>query len=142
MQSERRPNPDRSAEALEARLRGLPPPPIPAGLEARLLAVIPAARRTSPRLAVRVLLVGALAAACLLVVLAWQSRGRRVPDPSPAKQHSAQRVIPRPLDNDASIAAWQSRQVLDDPKMPPFAWPLEETWPIRAATSIPPDLLN
>src|SRR5438552_16914769 len=84
-------------ESLEARLRRLPPPPVPADLESKLLATIPAGvsfpvhnSRTASgvALAPRVLPaltqpgspgswvrwiggVSALAAACLLIVLAW-----------------------------------------------------------------------
>jgi hypothetical protein len=144
MQSERRQNPDRSPDALEARLRGLPLPPVPADLEARLLATIPATRLSPPRRwAVRVGLAGVLAAACLLAVLAWQGHEGKDPIANPANHDSAHQVTPRPPDNDARIAAWQeSRRVLDDPQMPPFAWPLEETSPITVVSSIPPDLLH
>ena len=81
MLSEKRPKPDGSPESLEARLRALPQPPVPAGLEARLLAAIPA-KMPAPRQrwAVRVGVVsavGEVAAACLLAVLAWPPRETR-----------------------------------------------------------------
>jgi hypothetical protein len=117
---------------------------VPAGLEARLLAAIPAERLTPRRhWAVRVGLAGALAAACLLAVLAWRGRDGQGPVPIPEKRDSAHQVTPQPLGNDAGIAAWrESRRVPDDPEMPPFAWPLEETSPTTASTAIPPDLLD
>src|SRR5438093_12334554 len=79
-------------ESLEGRLRRLPPPPVPADLEARLLAAIPAGVSSRAESGIasapRVLPaltqpgspgrwvrwaggVSALAAACLLIVLAW-----------------------------------------------------------------------
>ena len=73
MHPQKRPGPDRSPEGLEARLRALPPPPVPAELEARLLAAIPAPRRRRPIWAG---VVGVLAAACLLAALAWRGRDR------------------------------------------------------------------
>ena len=54
MQSRRRPNSDRSLEALESRLRALPHPPVPSDLGMRILAAIPAkatASHETPRLA-------------------------------------------------------------------------------------------
>src|SRR5262249_55626403 len=140
MHSERRPNPDRSPEALEARLRALPQPPVPAGLEARLLAAIPAAPPAPRRRwAVWVGLAGALAAACLLAVLAWPRRDGRGPDPSAPGPP----VTPRPPDASDRLAAWrEARRVLDGAEPSPFTWPLPETSPITAATAIPPDLLE
>src|SRR5688572_25756127 len=119
MHPERRPNPDRSAESLEARLRALPQPPVPAGLEARLLAAIPAPRR---RWAVWA--VAALAAACLLAALAWPRRDGAGPGPrEPERQ-----VVHRPPDDLDGIAAGrEARRVLDGAEPPPFTWPLEET---------------
>ncbi|HEV3259690.1 MAG TPA: hypothetical protein VG013_22675 [Gemmataceae bacterium] len=147
MHPERRPNPDRSPESLEARLRALPQPPVPADLEARLLATIPAEMPIPQRRwAVWVGAVGALAAACLLAVLAWPERDdkhgalrpgtrepvRRVPVPSPEKSEDS-----------ARIAGWvAARRVLDGAETPTFTWPLEETTPIRVSSSIPPDLLD
>src|SRR5262245_65476263 len=139
MHPERRPNPDRSPEALEARLRALPPPPVPAGLEARLLAAIPAATPVPRRRrAVWVGAAGALAAACLLAVLAWLGRGGK--DPSPPTNPSAHQAIPRPPDDSAGTAEWlEARRVLDGAEPPAFTWPLPEAPPLRASTSLPPD---
>jgi ferric-dicitrate binding protein FerR (iron transport regulator) len=143
MHPDRRPNPDRSPEALEGRLRALPQPPVPAGLEARLLASIPAARSISRRR--WVVLAGAagvLAAACLAAVIAWQgSDGKNAT--TPGTRDSAQLVTPKPPHDSSGIASWrEARRVLDGSEIPAFAWPLEERSPITVFTSIPPDLLD
>jgi ferric-dicitrate binding protein FerR (iron transport regulator) len=143
MHPERRPNRDRSPEALEARLRALPQPLVPADLEARLLAniprVLPIPRR---RWGVWAGAVGALAAACLLAVLAWSARDGKNSDPSSGPGQSATQVTPRPLDDSANITWRQARRDLDEAEMSTFTWPLPETSPIRLLTSIPPDLLD
>ncbi|HEV3167577.1 MAG TPA: hypothetical protein VGZ22_26470 [Isosphaeraceae bacterium] len=143
MYSERRPNPDRSPESLEARLRALAQPPIPADLEARLLATIPAEMPIPQRRrAVWVGLAGAAAAACLLTLLAWPRGDGKNPAPRPGPIGSAHQSTARPPRDLARIAAWQETRVgLDGAEVPPFIWPLEETSPIRA-TSIPPELLE
>jgi hypothetical protein len=132
MHPERPPSPDRSPEELETRLRALPPPPVPAGLEARLLAAIPGQLPVPRRRwAVWAGVAAALAAACLLAVLAWR-RERNDPVPGPDTGPSA-RVAP----------AWpETRRVQEGADLPPFSWPLEETSPLKASTSIPPDLLE
>src|SRR5260370_26301538 len=96
MPVEKYPNADRP-ESLEAQLRALPPPPVPADLEARLLAAIPAEmaiprRRGIGRFSFRrgaVWGIGALAAACLLVVLLWPKRDRKEPIPEASGVASA-----------------------------------------------------
>jgi len=137
-------NPDRSPESLEARLRALPLPPVPADLEPRLLASIPAEVPTRRRRwAVWLGAAGALAAACLLVVLVWRGRSGRDPVPSPPTRDSAHQVTPRPPDDSASIARWlEARRILDEAETPTFTWPLEETSPLTVSTSVPPDLLD
>jgi hypothetical protein len=144
MHPERRPNPDRSPESLEARLRALPPPPVPADLEARLLAAIPAQMPLPQRRwAVWAGMLGPLAAACLLVVLAWPGRDRQTPVPSPAPRQSQQQATPQPRDDRAGIAALlKARRDLDEAEPPTFTWPLETTSPAPVSTSIPPDLLE
>src|SRR6516225_5095973 len=113
MHPERRPNPDRSSESLEARLRALPQPPIPDGLEARLLATIPAARPGRRRWLVLVGVASALAAACLLAVLARPGRDGTNPVPSPPAKEIAKQGTPRMPDDSAGITAWsQTRRVL------------------------------
>jgi hypothetical protein len=140
---EQRPNPGRSPEPLEARLRALPQPPVPADLEARLLAAIPPAGPVPRRRwAVWAGVAGALAAACLLAVLAWRGRDGKAPAPSPQKTDSARQAPSRPPEEDG-IAAWrEARRVADGEELPPFTWPLDEPAPVGVATSIPPDLFE
>ena len=143
MHPKRRPNPDRSPEALEARLRALPQPPVPAELQARLLAAIPPERPIPQRRwAVWVGAVGTLAAACLLALLAWPGRtGKDIPRP-PTRGSARQSTPPAP-DDSARITAWrEARRVLEGAEPPAFTWPLEETAPLMVSTSIPPDLLD
>jgi hypothetical protein len=142
MHPERRPNPDRSAESLEARLRALPQPPIPGGLEARLLAAIPLKRRSRRRWLVLVGVASALAAACLLAVFARPGRNGTNRVPGPPAEEIAEQGTPRLPDDSAGITAWsQTRRVLDGAEPPPFTWPLSETPPFTA-TSAPDDLLD
>jgi ferric-dicitrate binding protein FerR (iron transport regulator) len=143
MQPERRPNPDRSPESLEARLRALPQLRVPADLEARLLAAIPTEMPIPRRRAFRFGAVGALAAACLLAVLVWPRGDIENPVPGRGKDTSALQDSPRSPDDSASIAAWrEARRVPDGAEMPTFTWPVRETLSIRISTSISPDLLD
>lgn len=141
MHPERHPNRDPSPEALEARLRALLPPPVPADLQARLLAALPAQRPILPRRrwAAWAGAVGTLAAACLLVVLAWPARDDKNTVPS----QPAVRVQPRPPEDPDRIAALlKARRDRDEAEPPTFTWPLPETAPLTPSTSIPPDLLD
>ena len=139
MHRERRPNPDRSPESLEARLRALPRPPVPAGLEARLLADIPVRRRWAAWAGAA----GAFAAACVLVALAWPRRAGDDPVPSTGPGAAAGRVARQPPDVTAGIAAWRGgRRVLDGAEPRPFFWPLREAPPVRAWTGDLSDLLD
>jgi hypothetical protein len=158
MPTERRQNPNRPLESLESSLRAWPQPPVPADLEARLLASIPAemplARR---RWGIWVGVVCASAASCLLAVLTWPGRDnknlvsrapasssvRQVTVPSPPSHVSAHQITPRPPKQSASIAPWlEVRGILAGAKTTTFTWPIEETSPLRMSTSIPPDLLD
>jgi hypothetical protein len=139
MHRERRPNPGRSPESLEARLRALPQPPVPAGLETRLLADIPARRRWAGWVGAA----GAFAAACVLVALAWPRRADDNPAPGPGPGAAEHQVTRRPPDAAAGIAAWrEGRRVLEGAEPRPFSWPLRESSPVRVWTAIPPDLLD
>jgi hypothetical protein len=142
MHPERRPSPGRSSESLEARLRALPQPPVPPGLEARLLAAVPPIRLAPRRRwGVWAFVAGALAAACLLAALAWPRRAG--PAPGPAKGDSAHLVTPRPPDDSASLTALvQARRAPEVAELPPFTWPLGETAPVTVASAIPHDLLD
>ncbi len=76
--SPHRPDHDETLDALADRLRRLPPPPVPEGLEARLLAAIPAAPRRRVRLARSWIAAAVLLAAAAAVLLAV-----RLPPPEP-----------------------------------------------------------
>jgi len=121
------PENDETFEALAHRLRCLPPPPVPAGLEGRLLAAIPPRRRTRRArswLAAAVLLASA---ACLLTTLRLPSGGVVQPDSvkgNVAVSGAANR----------SPTLWTYEQALRQPDAdasamldragPTFAWPV------------------
>jgi hypothetical protein len=134
--------PERSEkpDSLEARLRRLPPPAVPAELEARLLAGIPA-RALSRRWTWYA--VTALAAACLLIALLWPKGKEDKPDQNDnnfANNGSSNSVRPQtPAD---AIAPWSQARASDEPKLPPFSWPVEETTHVTLSSSIPSDLLD
>jgi hypothetical protein len=143
MHPEKRPNPDRSLESLEARLRALPRPPIPADLEARLLATIPAKRSIVRSRGVRVGIIGALAAACLFVVIAWPRGDGDRSISRPKTIETTRQGLPRLPNDSAPIASLRAvRQALDEAEPPTFTWPLPEPSPVRFSTSIPSDLLD
>jgi hypothetical protein len=117
-------------DALAARLRGLPELPVPAGLEARLLAAIPDAGALAPGPRRRrwglLWLGGALAAAAvLLAVLLGSFFGKTDgppdrPHPLPAPQAAAER--PPTLGN--------YRLTDDAAPLPSFEWPVQLTVPV------------
>ncbi len=125
-------HPEHSPESLAARLRSLAPPPFPEGLEARLLAGVPARRR---RRFLVLSLTAALAAACLLAVLAWSRRDTPLPRPD-GKANTP--VTKRASDPETLTA----RLNLDELPGATFNWPLEEALPLTVTTAIPSDLLN
>jgi len=128
MHSERRPNPDRSTESLEIRLRALPQPPVRADLEARLLANIPAAMPIPRRSWAGVAgAVGGLAAAGLLAFFTLPGRDGKNRLSNAPTNKSAHQVESRPLVANDRIAAWrQYRRALDGEELPTFTWPLPE----------------
>ena len=169
MPVEKYPNADRP-ESLEAQLRALPPPPVPADLEARLLAAIPAElpaarRRGTGWVGFRrgaAWGVGAVAAACLLVVLLWPKRDRKEPIPEASGVASApeasgvasaprdpvapapgvRKEITQPPDQSLAVRL-QAQRTLDETALPPFTWPVQEAaTPVTIATTIPADLLD
>jgi hypothetical protein len=117
----------------------LPQPAVPADLEARLLAAIPAARSMpSRRWAIWVV---ALAAACVLIALVWRGRdGGRGTVPNDPTSSSDRQVTPRlPERRDRRPDADREPDLVT---MPAFVWPIEETSPMRVSTPISPDLLD
>jgi hypothetical protein len=144
MHSDSRSNPSRSSESLEARLRALPRPVVPADLEDRLIAAIPAQiPLVRPRWAVWGGVAGTLAAACVLAFLAWPRTPGIMPAPSPPSQGAVHEVASRPPDDDASLAAWPlARRLPEGAETLTFRWPIADTSLIRAGASIPPDLLD
>jgi hypothetical protein len=152
MHSPENPKPGQSPEALEARLRALPDPPVPAGLEARLLAAIPTTVATGVPVGVPVArqewfavasTIGALAAVCLLAIFARHAGddtsevpGHRVSPPpaqissQPANEFAG--VVLSPIDS----------RILKGAGMSTFRWPIQEISPIRASPSVPRGLLD
>jgi hypothetical protein len=144
MDPERRPCADASADPLELRLRTLPQPPVPAGLEARLLARIPTARPgIRPRVAWRAAAAG-LTAASLLGVLAWTGAGRHErPSDPPARLDVGGRDSVSPEPDRAQTVAWlEARRTLQGAETPAFRWPLRQVQSLRISSSIPADLLD
>lgn len=155
MHSDEEPKPDPSLEALAARLRAMPEPPVPAGLEARLLAAVSASRpvRVSPlaanasadrqawfALASTVL---ALAMVGLLAVLAWRGRGDvgsiSVTATSPPADHNSLSAA----DDWAAIGMSPiDRRILSQSGLSSFRWPVQEHPPAKGPRSIRGDLLD
>jgi hypothetical protein len=144
MLPERLPNPDRSADRLEARLRALTPPTVPADLEARLVAALPPDRPTPRRRRhVWAGVAAVAAAACLVAVLAWQTRGDKERNPSWPPKAVARQVPPLSADERPNFTTLPLARRLEDAAEPPsFTWPLAETSPARPWTAIPADLLD
>jgi hypothetical protein len=121
------PENDPSTAHLEARLRKLPPPPVPPRLEARLLAAIPTPVPPRPRRwTVWVGVGAALAAACLLAILVW-------PRHPPKDQH-----LPTPRVPMANATEPKPRRDLDETEVTTFEWPLAERPPLRLSSAISP----
>jgi hypothetical protein len=144
MQSDNRPDPARSREALKVQLRALPQPPVPGHLEALLLASVPVAKPISPRRrAVMATVLGVASAACLLAVLAWRPHHGEDHPTIPVPGRPAQQDIRQLAFEFPSIAAWrEDPRSLDEEKLPSYTWPLDEAAIPRASTSIPADLLD
>jgi hypothetical protein len=157
MRPQPRPNADRSPESLEARLRALPPPPVPRHLEARLLAAIPAkasnemlrlayGSRFRP-LAVWARAVVAVAAACLLSVVLWPGPRSKMTAPNlvanPEKRQPALQDTPEQPGHSFSIASClEAARDLDGAEQPLFTWPIHEKSPLMVSTATRPDLLD
>lgn len=87
----------------------------------------------------RLALAGALAAACLLAFFVW--RLHIAPNRNPSGPSSEQAINPATKDD---LLAGRPDGVgrNDKSSLTAFAWPLEERRPIRASSSIPPDLFD
>ena len=80
---------------------------------------------------------GAVAAACLIAVLALPGRDGKDTIPSPGRNQSVQQVASQPPDDSTGLATLlASRRDLDETEMPAFDWPFENT----LSTSSPLDL--
>jgi hypothetical protein len=143
MQSDKRPNPDRSLEALKAQLRALPQPPVPAHLEALLLASVPGAKLiSSRRWAARATLLAVASAICVMATLAWRQYPEKNNLITRVQGQPAQKT-PRQAFASTNIAAWrEDPRLLDEVKLPAFTWPIDDTAIPRASSPIPADLLE
>jgi len=95
--------------------------------------------RRRRRWAVRVVAVVALAAACLLAILAWPRHDAKNPVPSPPMRETVDQVARRPSDvSHDVIPLLEARRDLDEAEMPTFVWPLEN----MLSASTPLDLLD
>jgi hypothetical protein len=102
-------------------------------------ASLPGPRRRWP---VAVGAAGALAAACLLVVLTWPGGDGTKPASIPPGRGVQEPAAVPVQDDIAGLAEWRQDRLLDEAALPPFTWPLAETLPVPAKPSIPADLLN
>jgi hypothetical protein len=139
--------PERSEkpESLEARLRRLPPPPVPADLEARLLASIPErAPIRSRRWTWWTGALTALAAACFLIGILSHKGDRQKSDQknNGFAADDSKNSIPRSSSQDKVSDRLQAQRDPDDLKLPPFTWPVDEPSHVTLSSSIPSDLLN
>jgi hypothetical protein len=124
------PENDPSTADLEARLRKLPPPPVPPRLEARLLAAIPTpVPPRSRRWTVWVGVGAALAAACLLAVLVWPRHS--IPDQTRPTARAPIAINSVPPERKA-------RRDLDEMEVTTFEWPLAERPPLRLSSAMSP----
>jgi hypothetical protein len=156
VQFPRQPNSDRSLESLEARLRALPPPPVPAELEGRILASVsasPAQNDERPRLArtasgrwrFTVRAGGSIAAAavCLLAIRFWPETDNKptapilvvVPESTKYPGHGTPLL--------RSDSPWfMAHQDLVETEVPAFTWPIQEKSPVMVSTALSPDLFD
>jgi hypothetical protein len=144
MHSNRRPDPNRSPEALEARLRALPQPRIPAALKARLLATAPPVKPLPrERWAARAVVLAVTSAAGVMIVLNWRPQHEGELLRSPAASEPRRHDIERPSFESTSIASLRTdHRLLDEQNPPAFTWPLDASATLRASISIPADLLE
>jgi hypothetical protein len=100
----------------------------------------PRAGRPSMRLW---LVASGLAAACLVVVLAWPRGDSKSQAPDLSGEQSPDPIATRQRTEPTSITAWGNvRRDLDLAELPDFSWPLQESSRLSRSTSIPADLLD
>jgi hypothetical protein len=81
---------------------------------------------------------GALAAACLIAVLARQWRDGNATIPSPGRNQPVQRVSSQLPDDSTGLAPLlASRRDLNETEMPAFAWPFENTVSASSPLDLP-----
>jgi hypothetical protein len=91
----------------------------------------------------RLLVVAAVAAACLVAVLAWPQGGSKGRAPGASGQQPPGQIVTRPREDPTSITAWGNvRRDLNLAEMPGFSWPLQKSSCLSRSTSIPADLLD
>jgi hypothetical protein len=97
-------------------------------------------RRRQPRWAVWASVSGALAASCLIAVLAWPGRDGTDTNPGPGRNQPHPPVSSRPPDDSTGLTPplLAVRRDLNETEMPVFAWPFENT----VSTSSPLDLAD
>jgi hypothetical protein len=82
---------------------------------------------------------GAVAAACLIAVLAWPTRHGKDTTPSPRMNQPVQQVSSQPPDEFNSLSSLLAlRRNLNETEMPAFTWPFENS----VSTSSPLDSLD
>jgi hypothetical protein len=156
----KQPSNNPALDGLEAKLRRLPPPPVPDGLEARLVAAIPlvlpsSGARSRPaqrrwQQLIWVSCAAAVAAGVLLAVLASlrpPNHGAVVTDTIPATEPLSRPS--RALETQMMMGLRCCAQTTDaqhdvflDPAAAPFAWPLEGPVATTDRRNPSPDLFN
>ena len=144
-------------ESLETRLRDLPPLPVPCGLEARLLAAIPAenvstsapglrAPRKSKAVWVGVAIAG-MAACFLMMILEWPNFGDDETAQQPAansenSESAHESVAGRSQQRLNIVSRLEARRSLVRVERQPFEWPIPEESTLMASSKFPDDLLD
>jgi hypothetical protein len=136
-------SPNRSNDDLEAladRLRGLPRPPVPEGLQARLLAAIPDGGAPAPgprRPWRRLWLGGAVAAAAVLLALLL---GHFFGKPDPPRDGPRPPAPPAAAERPPTLGNYRLAAGAD-PLPSTFEWPVHRTVPV-AARPLPEELTD
>jgi hypothetical protein len=136
-------DPSPSAGSLEDRLRALPEPAVPSGLEGRLLAKIPATAKAPPRLrriaAIAFLAAAASLAAVVVHYVTWHGREEQVADLKAT--HDNGQVKTSDSGNSGQFVTRRTAADFPDSLGPArFAWPLAGSSP--PASSCPSHALS